>query len=367
MAAHLTLNDDSAHKPVAADVAAHDMSDLQARVARMPRAAKAAIVVRMLLAEGADLPLDDLPEDMQALLTRKMGEMGLVDRDTLRAVVAEFAHELGSIGLSFPRGLAGALDMMGNRISQNTAAGLRRQAGMADGIDPWERIRSEPVEGLLPLAETESVEIAAVMLSKLDTAKAATLVGQLPGPLARRIAYAVSLTREITPGAVTRIGAALAARLDDRPVFAFTRDPEQRMGDILNSVAADRRDEVLTGLEDSDPDFANAVRKALFTFADIPARVNTADAPRIVREIAQDDLATALAFAAANGQDEVGTFLLAGLPRRMSEAIQEAVQDKGAVSRKAGEAACTAIAGTIRMLQQSGDIAPPPDPEETPP
>jgi flagellar motor switch protein FliG len=338
--------------------------EIAARVARMPRAAKAAIVVRMLLSEGADLPLEELPDDLQSLLTRKMGEMGLIDRDTLRAVVAEFAHELGCVGLSFPRGLAGALDMMGNRISETTAAQLRRQAGMADGRDPWAAIRAESVETLLPIAQSESVEVAAVMLSKLDTQKAATLISKLPGPLARRVAYAVSLTREVTPEAVARIGAALAARLDNRPVFAFARGPEQRMGDILNAVSSERRDEVLSALEDSDPVFATGVRKALFTFADIPARVDPRDLPRVVREIAQDDLATALAHGRATGQDEVGSFILSGLPRRMAEAIEEAVQDKGAVSRKAGEAACTAISGTIRQLQQDGEITPPPEPED---
>lgn len=339
-------------------------AEVLARVARMPRAAKAAIVVRMLLSEGADLPLEELPDDLQSLLTRKMGEMGLIDRDTLRAVVAEFAHELSSVGLSFPRGLAGALDMMGNRISESTAARLRRQAGMADGRDPWTAIRAEPVETLLPIAQSESVEVTAVMLSKLDTQKAATLISQLPGPLARRIAYAVSLTREVTPEAVARIGAALAARLDNRPVLAFSRDPEQRMGDILNAVSSERRDEVLAALEDSDPEFATGVRKALFTFADIPARVDPRDLPRIVREIAQDDLATALAYAQATGQDDVGTFILSGLPRRMAEAVEEAVEEKGTVSRKAGEAACTAISGTIRRLQQDGEIAPPSEPDD---
>lgn len=358
MTAQLPLKEDDPRPDAGPDAA------LAARVAQMPRAAKAAIVVRMLLSEGADLPLEDLPEDLQSLLTRKMGEMGLIDRDTLRAVVAEFAHELGSVGLSFPRGLAGALDIMGNRISETTAAQLRRQAGMADNRDPWSRIRSETVEVLLPIAQSESVEVAAVMLSKLDTQKAATLISQLPGPLARRIAYAVSLTRDVTPDAVARIGAALAARIDDRPVFAFSRGPEQRMGDILNSVASERRDEVLSGLEDSDPEFASGVRKALFTFADIPARVNALDVPRIVREIAQDDLATALAHAAASGQDDVGVFLLSGLPRRMGEAIEEAVAEKGTVSRKSGEAACTTIAGVIRTLQQSGEITPPPEPED---
>ncbi|MDU0112641.1 hypothetical protein RT723_06415 [Psychrosphaera aquimarina] len=81
--------------------------------ATLTRRAKAAIVVRLLLNEGADIPLEDLPEDLQAQLTKQMGSMRLVDRNTLSSVVSEFADELDSIGLSFPGGIAGALDSAG--------------------------------------------------------------------------------------------------------------------------------------------------------------------------------------------------------------------------------------------------------------
>jgi len=56
--------------------------DLMSGAAPMGKAldttAKAAIVVRILLNEGADLPLEDLPEELQARLTERMGRMGLV-------------------------------------------------------------------------------------------------------------------------------------------------------------------------------------------------------------------------------------------------------------------------------------------------
>ncbi|MDA3857991.1 MAG: flagellar motor switch protein FliG, partial [Roseovarius sp.] len=76
--------------------------------AHLTRAQKAAIIVRFLLNEGTDVPLTDLPDGLQARLTTQMGSMRYVDRGTLADVVAEFAQELEGMGLTFPRGMAGA-------------------------------------------------------------------------------------------------------------------------------------------------------------------------------------------------------------------------------------------------------------------
>src|SRR6056297_3283740 len=101
-------------------------------------AAKAAIVVRLLLNEGADLPLEDLPDDLQVRLTRQMSEMRVVDRETLSAVVQEFATEVEQVGLHFPAGIAGALGVLDGTISPHTAARLRSEAGVRQYGDPWE-------------------------------------------------------------------------------------------------------------------------------------------------------------------------------------------------------------------------------------
>ena len=144
--------------------------------ARLSRKQKAAIIVRLLLNEGADVRLSDLPDAMQAELTHQMGAMRHVDRATLASVVGEFAQELEAMGLTFPKGLAGALTALDGKISPQTAARLRKEAGVRQSGDPWERLRAQPVELLLGVIETEATEVAAVLLSKLEVASSKMII-----------------------------------------------------------------------------------------------------------------------------------------------------------------------------------------------
>ena len=150
--------------------------------ARLSSAQKAAIIVRFLLKEGADVPLERLSDDSQRTLTEAIGGMGFINRETLADVLAEFAREIEAMGLVIPASLAEALHSLEGRISPQTAARLRKEAGVRQIGDPWERIRALEPDKLLPLLEQESTEVAAVLLSKLPVAKAAELLGKLPGP-----------------------------------------------------------------------------------------------------------------------------------------------------------------------------------------
>lgn len=204
---------------------------------------KAAVIVRFLLAEGAVLPLAQLPDHMQAALTEQIGQMRLVDRTTLAQVVEDFLSELEQVGLAFPGGIEGALQVMDGHISANAASRLRRLAGTSAKADPWDRLTALPLERLVPVLEEESIEVAAVMLSKLPVARSAELLGKLSGDRARRVAYAVSLTGNVDPETVRRIGASLVAQLDAQPPRAFDSGPVERVGAILNVSGAQIRDD----------------------------------------------------------------------------------------------------------------------------
>ncbi len=318
--------------------------------------AKAAIVVRLLLNEGADIPIEELPDDLQACLIQQMGNMGLIDRITLTSVVEEFASALDGVGLAFPKGIAEALSAMDGKISPQTAARLRKEAGVRQAGDPWQRLQALPVEDLAAMATAESTEVAAVLLSKLDTAKAAALLGVLPGPLARRITYAISQTRQVTPDAVDRIGLSLASQLDEKPILAFDEEPGERIGAILNQSAAVTRDDMLTGLDETDAKFASVVRKSIFTFAHIPARVEPRDVPKISRSADPAVLVTALAAATDEDTAPVVEFLLSNMPGRMAGNLREEVDERGAVKISEGEAAMNAVVAAIRAEEQAGEL-----------
>lgn len=323
---------------------------------KLSRSAKAAIIVRLLLNEGADIPLEDLPEDLQAQLTKSMGQMRLVDRDTMHSVAEEFAEQVERVGLSFSGGMAGALDALNGKISPQTATRLRKEAGVREAGDPWARIRTMPTEALLSVLEEESVEIAAVMLSKLEVPMAAELLGKLPGPRARQITYAVSMTGAVTPDAVDRIGLSLASQLDNRPVYAFDKDPVDRIGAILNSTATVTRDDMLAGLDESDEGFAKAVRKAIFTFAHIPVRITPRDVPKILRDIDQAQLLTALAGAPAMDMEASATFLLENMSGRLADQLREEMTEIDIPKEAETDAAMASIVATIREMEAVGDL-----------
>ncbi|MFY0680271.1 MAG: flagellar motor switch protein FliG [Thalassovita sp.] len=323
---------------------------------RLSRRQKAAIIVRFLLNEGADLNFTELPEDLQTNLTQQMGEMRLVDRTTLAHVLSEFADELEQIGVTFPHDLSGALAVLEGRLDPRTAAKLRKQAGVRQYKDPWDRIGALDASNLVPIFETESTEIAAVILSKLDVARAAEVLALLPGPRARQITFAVAQTKNVTPDAVDRIGLSLASQLDARPDRAFDDDPEERVGAILNFSPSATREELLNGLGEEDAEFADRVRKSIFTFANIPARVATLDVPKIIKAADQDQLIQGLAAAQQGEHATVAEFFLSNMSSRMAASIREEIEETGKFRPKEAEDAMAEITAVIRNLQQNGTL-----------
>ena len=323
---------------------------------KLSRRAKAAIIVRVLLNEGAEVPLEELPESCQAELTKAMGNMRLVDKETVAQVIEEFADQVDRIGLSFPDGMAGALNSLEGKINPLTAARLRKEAGVREMGDPWSRIREMGTEILLPVLEVESVEVAAVMVSKLETKKAAQLMGELPGPRARQIAYAVSLTERVTPDAVDRIGLSLAMQLSARPVTAFDEGPVERVGAILNSATSITRDDVLEGLDEKDEGFANAVRKAIFTFANIPERIAPRDIPRILREVDQAQLLIVVAGAEAAGVQPSVDYIFENMSARMADQMREEAGEMDAPKTAEVEEAMGLVVEAIRAMEKSGEL-----------
>lgn len=294
---------------------------------------KAAIVVRFLMQEGAEIDLALLPTSLQADLTREIADLPLIDRATLAEVIEEFAHELDSVGLTAQGGLGSALRLLEGKITHDTARRLRQDAGVRLFEDPWGRIKQLEEQELLKLLESETKEISAVVLSKLDVKKAAAVLGGMPGDRARKISFAISQTARVTPDAVDRIAA------------------------ILTAASDDLRDKVMNGLRETDPELAERVLAGVFTFIDIPTRIAIADVAMAVKTVAQTDLVVALCYANSNGMEEVSEFILEGLSRRMAETLREEIAERGAVKTKDGDAAITALVSGVQGQISAGEIS----------
>lgn len=329
-----------------------------AGVLPLSRKRKAALIVQLLISDGSKLALNTMPEHVQEDLARELGAIRLVDRDTVNAVATEFADLLDAVGLSAPGNVDAALEALAGQISPHLADKLREQLDNRNGRDPWNRLQNLTSDDIVRILSSESIQIGAVLLSKLPVARAAEVLGLLPGERARRITFAVRQTADIAPDAVLRIGHALVSDYCRTRVTAFAKAPVERVGAILNSSPALTREDVLTGLELSDATFAKDVRKSIFTFEDIPARLRSIHVPGCLRVIDGSDLSTAIAYSLATGGklEESANFILDCVSQRMAATMREEAAERGTVKVADGEAAMNAVTAAIRGLADDGTI-----------
>lgn len=317
---------------------------------------KAAIIVRLLLDDDDDgVTLDNLNGERQALLFQEMAGMELIDRQTRDDVIAEFCDHLESVGVTFPGDLDGTLEIMSDRLSKDSSDRLRRLVMMSGNGDPWPRILELSQEDVQSLADSESIELVAVMLSKLPVEQAAKTYTAMDPERARQLAQAMAMTRDISPQALRRVGMVLAQAADALPRPAIEIKAHERMGDMLNFANADLRDNVLELLDQQDREFALDVRRAIFVFAHIPKRVEPKDVPRIVRDMNQQVLIRALSQTTPE-EAAAAEFMLTNLSQRMSENLRDEIASLGSVTPQDAEAATNEVVVLIRRLAAEGEL-----------
>lgn len=327
----------------------------RARTDHLTGTQKAAIILRVLLAEGVDFPLSGLPEHEQAAMTRALASLRLIDRPTMCAVVDEFVEMLDQVGMSFPENMEDALSLLDGKLDSQVSTRLRALSRGGTGDDPWAALETAELSALAAILRRESTVVGAVVLSKLSTETAANLLADLPRDLAQTLALAVARTDSISPDAVARIGTALAEQLGETPPRAFSTPSTQRIGDILNSSPSALRDQLLSGLEQSDAGFATGVRRSIFTFQDIAQRVPARDVAGILRRLEDEDLHLILAADDAASRPTMD-FLLENISKRLAEGMRE---DAAALPRPSAEdldAAQSRVAAAIRAMADAGDL-----------
>ena len=317
---------------------------------------KAAIIVRLMLEQGAELDLNVLPEMLQIELTHEMAALQSVDKVTLNNIIKEFLAELEDIGATFTGGIEAALNVMDGALSPANLRRLRRETGVMVPGDPWEIIRPLPVDSLLSIFNRESVEVSAVVLSKLPIQTSAALLEKMPRELANEVTHAVAMTETIDPDTVRAIGHTIAGQIAEQAPPAFDEAPASRIGAILNSSRQETRDGVLGGLTETDAGLGEKVRREIFTFANISERIETLDVAKITRAVDQDVLVTALA--SAQGDNALGAeFVLANMSQRMAAQLRMEIEELGTVRADVGEKAQAEVVAAIRALEAAGEIS----------
>lgn len=318
---------------------------------QMTYAQKAAAVLIAVGPQAAGSVLAHMTEAEVETVALEVATLGHVAPTTLDAILKEFheqavAHEhLLSGGEEHARAMLQRWrGDQGNLIVDRLLATVQTKPfSFLSAYDPGQLIQH--VRG-------EHPQTIALILAHLPARFSAQVLASLEPDLQSEVAVRVATMEGTSPEVVTRVEAALLARIGEATRGAhMERGGVKELAAMLNNADRGTERSILGSLEISDPDLANEVRALMFVFEDIVA-LDDRSLQTLLRSVDTKTLALALKGMKA----DVTQAVMRNLSERATVALGEEVELLGAVRLADVEAAQSAIVAEVRRLEDEGTI-----------
>lgn len=314
----------------------------------LTNAEKAVLFLLSLDEEVARPIVEELGEEEIRKLRTVASTMREVPKDAISLTFKEFLERSGS-AVAVPRGGLPYL----RRLSAGALGEDRARAVFEDGVtSPLTRLERARPEDVAALLEVEPPQLAAAILSVLPpTSASAVLFAMSEGRQAAVIKNVGRMTQ--VPAAVLEdVAAALAASLPTSEASTLVSvDGVAKAAELLNATGRGAQEIILGFLDTEDPELANDVRQAMFTFEDL-ARVNSRQMRILLREVASDRLVLALKGASDGLVDAV----LAGLSSRAAALVRDDLEAMANARKADVLAARREVVATALRLETDGQL-----------
>ncbi|MEM9784422.1 MAG: FliG C-terminal domain-containing protein, partial [Pseudomonadota bacterium] len=317
---------------------------------------KAAIVIAALGPESSGPILEALDEGSLRNFTAAMARLRRVDPEVVRHVIAEFLDAIRMQDDVVRGGVGMAREMLEPHVTDGLLTRLLDDIDSPSASNVWKKLAKVSDEALAEFLSREHPQTAAVVLSKLSSEHAARVLNRFEQDRAREVVMGITRTQSLDVNVIEAIGASVSRDfLATNQHIAPRRDPAERVGAIMNYVSADMRDFILEHVEETQPDFAEDIRRKMFTFDDIPKRIATRDIAAVVRECERDVLLRALRYGSDNGSEAV-PFILGAISQRVADQLKGEMTEIDKLRRRDGEAAQAGVIATIRAIEGRGEL-----------
>jgi len=321
--------------------------------ASMSKVQMLAALLVMLGSESASVILRQFqPREIESI-SREMARFTLITREQQHQILEEFSDVAVSASTSISAGadvtrhtLEKALgpfkasDVMGKVTTTRAPLGSMQVIAEMDPRQIFNLVREEQVQAITFVVSHLSPEKAAAVLNMLTPEKRELAIERLAGLVATPVEVAEKVVEVLN----TKLGVKQTRAMSQTGGVTI-------VADVLNAMDKTVSRELLTNLENRNPELTLSIRKKMFTFEDL-LLLGGGSIQRIMREIDMRDLTVALKKASA----PLKNLLLTNISRRAAESVQEEIAFLGAVKARDVEAAQFRIIDAVRKLEAEGEI-----------
>ncbi len=314
---------------------------------------KAAILLISLGSETSAKIMKNLPDSYIQKVSYEIANIDYVNPEERDSVINEF------IEMSQAREyvIDGGIDYAKNLL--NMAIGPQRAKEVIDMLNqiqlrerPFNIARKADPQQLTNLLLNEQPQTVALILCYMQPEKAAIILAEFPLELQSEIAERIGTITSTSPAIIEKIEKVIENKFSN-----YIENDLETVGgvrtlvEILNSVGRSTEKNIISVLEEKQPELAEEIKASLFTFEDI-ITLEKGDVQKVLRDVKNDDLALAL----KGVSDEIKSFIYSNLSTRAVETLKEDLQFMGPIRLSAVEEAQQRIVTVIRRLDEKGEI-----------
>lgn len=318
----------------------------------MSGAQKAAAVIVALGVDKASLLYQHMEPAEVEQLTLEVAKLGFLDANTTEEVLTEYYQMCMTNKAVTEGGLEYARTVLQKAFGEQAAVTLLEKVTKSLKNREFSFMNKASDKDLYSALQHERPQTIALVLSYVDPDKAAAVIEQLEGRQQIQVVESIAQMDSASPTAIKIIENEMTRRFAN----IFDNNNVQVGGidfvaDVMNNLDRANEKSIFDGLEDSNEELAEEIRKRMFVFEDI-ITMDDRSVQRFVRDCDPRDLV--LSLKAAN--EEVANKLFKNMSGRMAESIRDDLEITTNVRMKDVEDAQQRIVNIIRGLEEKGEV-----------
>lgn len=283
-------------------------------------------------------------------LSQTMSSLGKVNSAVVERLFVDFAEQMSSTNA-----LIGTMDsterLLNKVLGKDKVDNIMEEIRGPAGRTMWEKLGNVNEEILANFLQKEYPQTVAVVLSKIQTDHAASVLALLPESFAVEVIHRMLRMEAVQKEVLDDVEKTLRTEFMSNLARTQRRDSHEMMADIFNNLDRSIESRFIEELEKSVPESAEKIRGLMFTFDDL-MKLDAASIQTVIRAVDKDKLPTALKGSTESMRD----LFFSNMSERAAKIMKEDMSSMGPVRLKDVEEAQQYIVNVTKDLEDRGEI-----------
>ena len=291
------------------------------------------------------LELDEVKE-----VSQTMSLLGRIDAAVVEAVMAEFNEKLTSSG-----GVVGSFDttekLLTRFLDNDRVEQIMEEIRGPAGRTVWDKLGNVNEAVLASYLKNEYPQTVAVVLSRIEPAHAARVLGNLPDDFAVEVVMRMLRMEVVQKDILADVEKTLRAEFMSNLARTIRRDNHEVMAEIFNYFDRGTENRFITSLEERSKESADRIKALMFTFEDL-VKLDASGIQTLLRNAGNDRIGIALKSAS----DKLKELFFSNMSERAAKILKEDMESMGPVRMRDVDEAQQFLVNMAKELAASGEI-----------